>query len=431
MTIDTTDQSGALALFKLVAGYPAATLDLTSLPEPWDELCRAVLTAQDPTGRMAAFQAALAGRPDAATILRALQAQHPNAPPNESAVIVRLTDVASRAVRWLWPGRLPLGKLTVLDGDPGLGKSALTLDLAARVSAGRPMPDGVRELGGPRGVVLLSAEDGLEDTIRPRLEAASADLARVIALTSVVGQARRLTTRLPTLSDLKPIREAVAAVDAALVVVDPIMAFLPSGVDGSNDAQIRSVLAPLAVLANKVGAAVLVVRHLTKSGRANPLYRGGGSIGIIGGARSGLLAARDPRDPAGTRRVLASTKVNLAAPPPSLAYRVEAAPNGSIRILWEGPTDHTATSLLDDLSARDQRGALAEAREVLRQLLADGPKPVPAIQAEARQAGINERTLRRAREALGIVPRKGGFRGGWLWELPPAPTDPRPAADAS
>ena len=436
----TTDDRGAQVLARLIAGIPPGPRDLDGLAEPWYGLARSVLRADSDAVRVATLKAAVADRPDRVAILTAVfvAARAIARQTEETDALVLLADVPARPVRWLWPGRLPIGKLTVLDGDPGLGKSALTLDLAARVSAGRPMPDDtLADLDGPRGVVLLSAEDGLADTIRPRLAAAGADLARVVALTSVTDHPLRRrharspgrpTPRLPTLADFVAIRRAVGAVGATLVVVDPIMAHLPRGTNARAEADVRALLARLAGLAQADDLAILVVRHLTKLGRANPLYRGGGSIGIIGAARSGLLVAKDPADPTDARRVLASTKANLALAPASLAYHLAPADNGSLRVVWEGPSDHTATSLLAGAvdPGREESSALATAQDVLRALLADGPKPATAVQAEARTAGVGERTLRRACQALAIRPRKNGYQGAWVWELPTPTTDPQP-----
>jgi hypothetical protein len=441
----SVDRHGIQILARLLVGLPVEPADLANLPASWRRLADAIPPTGDVGARVAALKAALAGRPDRATILAAIvvaaRTAHlqPGAPPADSESLILLADVESRPVRWLWPGRLPLGKLTVLDGDPGLGKSAITLDVAARVSAGRPFPDGAAsDLDGPRGVVLLSAEDGLADTVRPRLLAAGADLAHVSALTSVVDRplrrrrpdtAARPVFRLPNLADLVAIRRAVRAVGAALVVVDPIMAYLPRDVDSGRDSAVRALLARLAGLAQAEDVAVLVVRHLTKRAGRNPLYRGGGSIGIIGAARSGLLVARDPADPTNARRVLASTKANLALAPASLAYHLApadpAAGNGSLRVVWEGPPDHTAATLLDAAPDRDPDGpaALSASQDILRTLLADGPKLATAVQAEARLAGVSGGTLRRACHALGIRPRKDGYQGAWIWELPPTPSE--------
>lgn len=196
------------------------------------------------------------------------------------------------------------------------------------------------------------------------------------------------------------------------------MAYLPAATDSHRDQDIRSLLAPLAQLAARMGVAILIVRHLNKRSGGSPLYRGGGSIGIVGAARSGLLAARDPDDPDGHRRILAVTKSNLAAEPPALAYRIDgtgAAPH----LLWEGASSHTAADLVAERGNDDgQRGALAESRTWLADLLASGPQAAKDVQRAAREAGISEITLRRARESIANVMRVGGgTRQRWLWAL--------------
>lgn len=187
---------------------------------------------------------------------------------------------------WLWQPRIPLAKLTVLDGDPGLGKSALTLDLAARISRASAMPDGSRGLPEPAGVLLLTAEDGLGDTVRPRLEAMGADLTRVRALKGVPGATADALTPIELPRDLSLVESEASACRAALIVFDPLSAHLGSEINPYRDQDVRRALLPLAQLAEQIGAAILVVRHLTKGFSSNPLYRGGGSIAFIGAARA-------------------------------------------------------------------------------------------------------------------------------------------------
>jgi hypothetical protein len=321
-------------------------------------------------------------------------------------------------VCWLWRGRIPLGKLTILDGDPGLGKSVLTLDLAARVSAGHCLPfDPQTEPGEerePAGVVLLSAEDGLGDTIKPRLDAAGADADRVLALDKIPdGKGFRLPV-LP--NDILRIKEAVERVAARLVVVDPLMAFLNGDTNSHRDQDVRRALHPLTAMAQETGAAVVVVRHLNKATGGNPVYRGGGSIGIIGAARSGLLVAADPDNP--DRRVLASTKCNLARSPASLSFDLSSVENGALRVGWIGESPHTANSLLAAPKDDEDRNAVADAVEVLRTILSAGSRTAKEATAEARKARVSARTLARAKAKLGVRSKPIGFRGEWHWELP-------------
>lgn len=343
-------------------------------------------------------------------------------PADEEPVLLPLNTVRPEPVRWLWPGRIPLGKITVLDGDPGLGKSLITLHVAACVSTGAAMPDGsIGDVREPAGVVLLSAEDDPADTLRPRLDSAGADVSRVVMLTGIrTGECERM----PSLGALSSIEQAIARTDARLVIIDPIMAYLPAGTDAHRDQDIRSLLAPLAQLAARTGVAVVIIRHLNKRSGGSPLYRGGGSIGIVGAARCGLLVARDPDDPDGQRRIVAVTKSNLAPEAPALAYRIDGSGTAP-RLVWEGTTSHTAAELVAERADEDgQRGALVEARAWLTEMLARGPQAARDVQRAAREAGIAEQTLRRARESVARVRRVGsGSSQRWMWELKSDPTE--------
>lgn len=341
-----------------------------------------------------------------------------NGGPVRTADLVRLSDVEPETVRWLWPGRIPLGKLTMLDGDPGVLKSAFSLDLSARISVGAPMPDGARpDLDGPRGTVLLSAEDGLGDTIRPRLDAAGADATKVAALRMVWDEAAE-DARFPTVHDLPDIRAAIREVNAALVIIDPLVAYLGSDVNSYRDQDVRSALAGLSDLADSLGVAVLLIRHLRKSGGSNPKYAGGGSIGLIAAARAGLLIAEDPDAPE-ERRVLAATKMNLAPEPPALTFRAQPV-DGTVSIAWEGESGHAASDLLDRPS-KEERSAREEAEHFLEVELADGPRPVRELKREVETGlSFSWRTVERAKRRLGVeAVRQGGVgsEGRWVWTL--------------
>jgi hypothetical protein len=276
-------------------------------------------------------------------------------------------------------------------------------------------------------VVLLSAEDGLADTIRPRLDAAGADLDRVVALTGVRyldPEAGEILERMPALpGDVSRLRYAVDQVDAALVVIDPLMAYLGGDVNSYRDQDVRRALAPLSAMAQATGAAVILVRHLTKGGGANALYRGGGSIGIIGAARIGFTVARDPDDD--QRVIVAGTKANIATIPPSLAYRLTNAPeHGCARVAWEpAPVGYTAMDLLCAAAETpDERGDRRDAAEWLRCYLVDegGSAAVADILKAARVEGISDRTLRRARSSIGASAQRAGFPARSVWQIDPA-----------
>ncbi|MDP9427575.1 MAG: AAA family ATPase [Actinomycetota bacterium] len=338
-----------------------------------------------------------------------------------------LADVTPERVSWLWPGRLPLGKLVVIDGDPSTGKSTLTLDLAARVSTGSPWPDGA--IARPAGVLLLSAEDGLADTIAPRLIAAGADLRRVHALTEVPaadedGDVRQVPPSLPR--DIPTIEKIITEHKVQLVVIDVLMAYLNGKVDSHRDQDVRGVLHQLAAMAERTGCTILLVRHLNKAGGSNALYRGGGSIGIVSAARAAYLVARDPDDEA--RRIFAVTKCNLALEPPSLAYRLVGDPdNGCARIEWEdAPVEHTAASLLRGPVDDDERTERDEAAVWLLGYLTDngGTAARKDIVKAARAAGYSEATLKRAKDRAAVKHSSEGFPRQTWWSIPVGSPEP-------
>jgi hypothetical protein len=239
---------------------------------------------------------------------------------------------------------------------------------------------------------------------------------RVLALDKIPDGAG---TRLPVLPDDIPhIKDAILRMSAKLVIIDPIMAFLGADTNSHRDQDVRRALHPLAVMAQETGAAVLVVRHLNKTAGGNPLYRGGGSIGIIGAARSGLLVAREPDNP--DHRVLASTKCNLAKLPASLSFDLSTADNGALRVGWIGESSHTAESLLAAPKDDEERDAVKEAVDVLRTLLCNGSRWAEDVKREARKAGVALRTLQRAKAALHVQASLIGFGkdGKWFWSLP-------------
>ena len=397
----------------------AASVSIVAPPEgmaPGWDAADAVVEGRD----LGAILAAVEPMPPLETRHVAGQSTTPGAP---EMVVTRLSSVVALPLDWLWPGYIPAGMLTILDGDPGLGKSLLTLDLAARVTGGWPMPP-VRvdqQHGGheQRGAVLLSAEDDLARTIRPRLDAAAADVDMIAVVTL---RERDGTTREPviTANDLVAVELAIREVDAALLVVDPLVAYLPDAVNTNRDHDVRRSLALLADLAERSGAAVVAVRHLRKTGADNPLYRGGGSIGIIGAARAGLLVARDPKDASGDRRVIAVTKSNLGPLPSSLAFTVEAVTNAAQpRVVWQGESPLHAADLLVTSADRSGRSAQDDAVDFLRDLLIDGPVPSTEVYAVAAAAGIASHTLERAKKDLGVRSvRPEGFTGPWSWALP-------------
>lgn len=339
--------------------------------------------------------------------------------------IVRVGDVQRQAVRWLWPGRVPLGKVSLLAGDPGLGKSMLTLDMGARLSTGRPWPDAPDTTTEPGGVIILSAEDDVADTIRPRLEAAGADLSRVHVLNGVEFQAKGgqpKTVRVFRLDrDLPVLDKAIAQTPGCrLVIIDPITAYL-GHTDSHVNAEVRAVLAPLKEAAERHDVAIVGVAHLNKSSTTPAQYRVSGSLAFTAAARAVWLIVKDPDNP--TRRLMLPGKNNLAPDGTGLGYTIIESPDlsGGPVLAWEpAPVMLSVDDALAPDADSDGRGALREAAAWLREALADGPVSVKDLQGWAKDAGLGWSTLKRAKGVLRAVSRKRGpmVGGAWEWALP-------------
>jgi hypothetical protein len=338
-----------------------------------------------------------------------------NLPADAPTLSLRASQLTPRALSWLWSGRLALGKLAILDADPGMGKTLLTLDLCARVSTGRDLPECASTLG-PANALVLNAEDGEEDTTLPRLKALGADLERVF-IVPCEDQRTRKPLRLPTQVD--DLGADLERTGARLVIIDPIMAFLSASVQISNDQSVREALFPLARLADHHQCAILLVRHLNKKGGGHALYRGGGSIGFLGACRSAWLLARDLYVP--DRRVLAQLKNNLAAPQPSLSFSLSEPGTLAPTLHWHGACNSTA----DQLLAGALRGSALlrprqRARDFLLANLEDGPRTSRDLWPLAQAQGLTNATLHRARTELDIRTRYVCVDGKMLsyWLLP-------------
>lgn len=341
-------------------------------------------------------------------------------PPDRTPCLTRLADVEAAEVEWLWTDRIPLGRITLVAGRPGCGKSMMTADWAARVSRGRDWPDGTRC---PRGsVLLLAAEDDLADTIRPRLDAARADVTRVVAMQGIRLQSSDGThlERVVTLADLDMIEAALDTLDdCRLIVIDPIGSYLGGSTDSHRDNEVRAVLAPLGAIAARRGIAVVVVCHTRKSGSATHADDAIlGSVAFNGIARSVLHVLADPDDEDRRRKLLLPGKCNIAAPAPGWAFTVDGRPPA---VAWGERIEQSAD---DMVQATARPGRPPEARQVaaewLRAALAAGPRLASDVTEEARHVeDIAPATLRRARTEIGAEAyRPTPGRGPWWWRLP-------------
>ena len=342
-------------------------------------------------------------------------------------ILTCMADVEPRGVSWLWPGRIPSGRITLLVGRPGEGKSFLTTDAAARVTTGTPWPDGC---DCPRGsVILISAEDDPADTIRPRLDANYANVSRVHLLSAVrraddEGQYERLIT----LADVDAIEAALVRLpDCKLIVVDPIGSFLGGGTDAHRDNEVRSVLTPIAKLAEKYGPAVLVVAHRRKSAGSIADDLALGSRAFTGIARAVWHLTRDADNKA--RRLLLPGKNNLAREGDGLAFSIIGEPG---RISWE--REPVAMSADDALAAENQtnerkRGPYAKvlraAKAWLQVALSGGPRLMKELLEEWKNGqGGSESTLKRAKQSLKVESYRKEVPGPWWWRLPAKDAEP-------
>ena len=348
---------------------------------------------------------------------RAQEGEH--VPPKLRAV--RATNVEIRPVRWFWPGRIPLGKVTVMDGSPGLAKSTIATDLAARATAGLSMPDGKPGVKG--SAVYVGMEDDLGDTLVPRFLAAGGEAEHFILADTVDTEDGPRPLEIP--EDVPHLEALVNEVGAVLVVIDPLMAALGIDVKTGIDHHVRRALSPLREMAERTEAAVLLIRHLNKAVNiSDPVMRGGG---IIGAARAGLIVAQDPDDL--DRRILAVSKMNVGRDDaPSLAYQVKSDAEHEVGVIdWLGTSDRTAQDLLQT-DAPTARGARGEAVGVLRELLAEGPVLATEAKVYCKEAGVSPSTLDRAKTKLGVIARPKTDEDGkrrWWWSLPAAKDDER------
>ncbi len=340
---------------------------------------------------------------------------HAEQPRIRQLMIRNFAKIQPQKTRWLWRGYIPLGTLTILDGDPGLGKSTICIDLIARVTRGQPMPnDGKTDLDGPAVALILSAEDAPENTIRPRLDAAGADVNLVENIEATkVGEDGERPPVLP--ADVDLLEEKIAETNAKLVVIDVFTAYLDGELDAHRDQDVRRCLHRLKILAQRTGCAIILIRHLNKLNGGAAIYRGGGSIGITGAARSVLMVGKNPTEP--TQFVLAPIKCNLCKPPPALTYSIMNAGDDVSVIGWGQETSLSADDLL---GCQSQKGTVAEqCAALIRDLLADGPKLSDDMEDELKANGYKDNAIRDGRKKAKVRAFKKGFgeASKWWWEL--------------
>jgi putative DNA primase/helicase len=350
------------------------------------------------------------------------------------AIVTKASDITPRPLDPVWDGFLFAGKPTLLAGDPGLGKSMLTCDIAARVTTGEPWPCS-SEQREPADVIMLSAEDDPEDTVVPRLIAAGADRTRVSFVSGIAEPSEdgtrkvwlSLDRHIPQLAQV--LRERFGRV--RLIIIDPLSAFLGRDTDSHNEGDVRSVLAGIAELAAEHRCAVLAVRHLRKSESVSAQSKIIGSIAFTAAARAVYIVARDPEDE--HQRLLLCAKNNLAPDNAGYSYCIKVDDEGIPFIGWSGEREtRTADEVLG--ASTDRSHAVDGAETWLLDTLSNGPVSSRDMRERAQSAGHSWRTVERARQKVGGIKIERdliagqGSTGPWQWRLvtPPRATPPGP-----
>lgn len=331
---------------------------------------------------MDAVKALVWGRAEIESLIRMALKWEPNllhamaAEQNPDAVVRCFANIAPQPLSWLWPRRIPLGKITLLIGDPGLGKSLVTVDIASRSSRGTAFPDGAVCKAG--NVILLSAEDDPADTIRPRLDAAGANVSRVHVLEAVrvpCADGSLLEKGFGLETDIAALEDVLNRLpDVRLIVIDPISAYL-GGADSNTNAEVRGLLAPLAAPCSQASGCDSLHTHLRKS-NGPAVHRAISSIAFAAAARAVWALASDPSD--SERRLMLAVKQNLGPNVAGLAFRV-ITQNGLPQLAWESGT--LTMDANDVLNAQDHENhpEQKEAEEWLREYLVDGPTKADTV----------------------------------------------------
>lgn len=308
--------------------------------------------------------------------------------------LYKYSNIRVKKAEWLWYPYIPIGKITLLTGDPGDGKSLFILNLVALLTAGKKLPDGTNARK-PVNAIYQSVEDSPEDTIKPRLLKAGADCNRVYCFHKENGL---------YLND-RHLEEAVSESKAKLVIFDPIQSFIPDNVDMMNAANMRGIMNRLTRIAENCKCAIVLICHLNKGAGGKNLYRMLGSIDIAAAARSVLMINRDESDP--ELRTISQIKNNLAPEGEDIVFRLSKN-NGFI---WEPMQKQ----------AEPSSSPMSRAKEILLRQLEEGEAKTKDLLDQMTVAGISERTARRAMLELNIKAVKHGK--AWYWKLPESPKE--------
>lgn len=317
-----------------------------------------------------------------------------------------MEDVQIRKVNWLWYPYIPYGKITVIEGDPGEGKTTLALTLAALLSRGQPLLCDEDIPYEPISIIYQTAEDGIDDTIKPRLEKANADCSKIRVIDETEKELSMTDERL---------EQAIAETNAKLVILDPIQAYIGSDVDMHRANEIRPVLKRLGIIAEKYGCAIILIGHMNKASGSKSTYRGLGSIDIQATARSVLLVARIPDKP--NIRIMAQDKSSLAATGDSIGF--EISEDRGFECI--GPYDITVDELLAGKEGRGRKKLDVAIAFIKDYFGAESEVSSNDIEEEATRKGIKRNTLLSAKKKLGITAGNRKTTEGtmyWTWIMP-------------
>ena len=311
--------------------------------------------------------------------------------------MIKMSEVQSQEIEWLWYPFIPYGKLTIVQGDPGDGKTTLILNIAAKLSKGEGL-DNDMKLTEPMNIIYQTAEDGLADTVKPRLEKAGADCERIVVIDESDESLSMADERL---------EEAIIQTGARMLILDPIQAYLGGGMDMNRANEARDMTKRLGALAEKYKCAIILIGHMNKASGNKAAYRGMGSIDFFAVARSVLLVGRVEGEP--NIRAVVQIKNNLAQFGHPKAF--ELMESG---FKWLGDYEITADEVLGGIAPKANK--LEQAKQMLRELA----ETANAVQSNeifdmAEEQGISKRTLENAKKELGIRARK--INNSWYWEL--------------
>ncbi len=325
---------------------------------------------------------------------------------NVKLKLIHMEDVVSKEVEWLWYPYIPYGKITIIEGDPGEGKTTLVLKLAAALSRGLPLPCDDDKEYEPIHIIYQTAEDGIEDTIKPRLEKAGADCSMIRVIDETDKELSMTDDRL---------EQAIIETGARLIILDPIQAYIGATVDMHRANEIRPVLKHLGIIAEKHNCAIILIGHMNKASGSKSTYRGLGSIDIQATARSVLLVARLRDKP--NIRIMAHDKSSLAPAGDAIGFEM-TEDNGMVCI---GPYDITIDELLSGNEGRGKK-KLDIAENFIKEYFGSN-KVIPSneIMMEAAKRSIKRNTLLSAKKKLGIISDKEKAEDGtiyWTWVMP-------------